>query len=154
MSHIARVQVNVTNLDDLAAACRRIGLELVRGRTEYGWCKLDDTGALAYQRRSECQHAICLPEAAAREAMTGRASWIPHSLGVGPRSDGQPGYELLYEDSWDSYTSALMTRVGPGCRALSQSYSAVAAIRTAQQQGFAVVEQPLPNGKIKLAFRK
>lgn len=170
MSHVATVDVEITNLDDLDAACKRIGLELVRGQTEYRWYgahvgdyplpdgfSVDDLG--------KCEHAIRVPLDSPfyllSPSVVGNVviSEIPYEIGVVRRRDGKPGFQLL----WDFYRGGVGLNEfvgGPKSNhdgkmpKLKQSYAFAAASRVAKQRGFRVLEQQLPNGSVRMLLTK
>ena len=52
MSHIAKIELEVTDLDSLIRACQHIGLNLVRGKTTFKW----------FNGNGKCDHAIEIPD--------------------------------------------------------------------------------------------
>lgn len=146
MSHVATVDVQITNLDDLRAACQRLGLEFVEGQQTYRWYgrHVGDyplPEGFAASDLGKCEHAIRIP---------GNAS--AYEVGVVRRRDGKPGWSLM----WDFYAGGygLEKFVGNDCGLLRQSYATVAAVRTARQQGFQVQERTLASGEIKLVLSR
>lgn len=146
MSHVATVEIEIKNLDDLAKACERIGCELVRGKTSYKWFG-EHVGdypvpeGFSVADLGKCEHAIRV-----------RGNHQAYEIGVVRRRDGQPGWVL----HWDFFEGGygLENVVGQGCNKLKQSYAVVSAMRTARGQGFAVEEQRQADGRIKLVCRK
>lgn len=124
MSHIAKVDLHVKNLDDLETACRALGLELVRDQ---------QTFRNYNRRKTACEHAIRIP--ADRDA---------YEIGVVKRADGQPGYQL----AWDDYRGGLglVEKVGENCSLLKQQYALAVTQRYARQHGFSVTHQAGVNG--------
>lgn len=132
MSHIATVKLDVKDLDALAEAAGRCGLELARDQKTYRW----------YRRRPKgCDHAIRIPEGPQK-------SRDAYEIGVVKRDDG------TYELKWDPFAGGfgLVERAGRNCDALKQAYATVVAKKQLQRQaqGFRVQEQRLPNGVIRL----
>lgn len=147
MSHVTTVTVEVRDLDALAAACRRCGLELVRGQTSYRWYghHVGDYPLPAGFAESElgtCQHAIRVA-----------GSSTAYEIGVTARRDGRPGYALIW-DFFGRAGSELQQHAGPECTKLRQAYSVELATRQARRQGFTVTEQRQPDGTIRLVARK
>lgn len=152
MSHVATVDIEITSLDDLRAACQRLGLEFVEGQTTYEWFgeSVGDyplPAGIEAHELGTCLHAIRIPPAKAREVAK-RYGDDPYEVGVIQRRDGKPGYTLL----WDFFHGGfgLQDYVGEGCAKLKQAYAVTAATRVARQQGFRVQETVGSDGKIKL----
>src|SRR4051812_32472193 len=115
MSHVATVDVEIKDLDALDAACKKLGLELVRGQTTFRWygqhvgdypLPAGFTGA----DLGTCEHAVRVP---------GRAD--AYEIGVVRRRDGRSGWSLM----WDFYAGGygLMERVGENCQSLRREYA-------------------------------
>lgn len=142
MSHIAKIEIEVRDLDALAAACLRLGCALVRDQTTYAWFgrsvgdyPLPEGFTVADLGR--CQHAIRVPGAS-------------YEIGVVARRDGRQGFTLL----WDSWSSGGLERVlGPGAGRLVQAYGVEAATRAARRQGYAVTETVQDDGAVLLHVR-
>lgn len=157
MSHIAQVEIEVTNLDDLQQACQRLGLELVRGQQTYRWFgqSVGDSplpDGFAVEDLGRCDHAIRVSAAKASELSEIYGGQLPYEIGVVRRRDGKPGYVLF----WDFWCQGLGLEsvVGAGCGRLRQAYGICAARRTAVAQGFSVSERSLPNGSVQLICNK
>lgn len=174
MSHVATINVEIKSLDDLEAACRSLGLELVRDQKTYRWYgrSVGDyplPAGFAAEELGTCEHAIRVPLSVVGADRC-------YEIGVVKRRDGRPGYTLLWdffdggrcqfavgdcdgpgsvEDAdYNPHQTRLVQFVGGSGQKLVQSYARVAAIRTAQQQGFRVQEQRLQDGSIRLVFQK
>lgn len=146
MSHVATVDVRITSLDDLRAACQRLGLEFMEGQQTYRWYgrHVGDyplPAGFTAADLGKCEHAIRVPGSA--EA---------YEVGVVRCRDGKPGYMLVW-DFWNGGIG-LQDKVGEDCGLLRQSYATVAAVRTARQQGFHVQERKLASGEIKLVLSR
>ena len=156
MSHVAQVDVKIQSLDDLRAACKRIGLEFVEGQQTYRWYgrsvgdyplpdgfTADDLG--------KCEHAIRLPHGHASLRSDDRGAYT-YEIGVVRNKDGRPGWSLL----WDFFSGGfgLQEVVGENCNALKQAYAICAGKRAAQMKGFAVQEVKQANGSVKLICKK
>ncbi len=162
MSHVATVELDIKSLDDLDSACKRLGLELVRGKETYHWYgrsvgdyplpdgfTADDLG--------KCSHAIRVPPiAAARLAEQYRAEYgepmPPYEIGVVARRDGKPGFSLM----WDFFEGGfgLESIVGKDCMHLRQAYAISAATRAARMQGMQVREHKRADGSVQLVCSK
>lgn len=117
--------VEITDLDVLAEACRRLGLELVRGQRTYRWSGIHeavplppDLVAPGYQL-GQCDHAI-------------RVLGNPDAFEVGlvPATDGR-GYAVTWDFWRDGF--GLMAAVGRDCERLLSEYAAVARSRRRPQ---------------------
>jgi hypothetical protein len=162
LSHIATVELEIKSLDDLDSACKRLGLEFVRGQDRYR-CYFEPGTDADIRRQARqffdddeitklmpdgfsladmgrCQHAI-------RIAM-GNPNWQSdaHEIGVVQRRDGKPGFVLLMDGFCDRLTSF----VGRAGEKLRQAYATAAATRSARQQGFRVTEHAKADGSIQL----
>lgn len=173
VSHVATINVEIKSLDDLEAAAKSIGLELVRGQRTYRWYgrSVGDypvPQGFAADELGTCDHAIRVP-------LSVDGADRCYEIGVCGRRDGKPGFVLLW-DNWNSgkcsYSTgldadegrtdwtvntsrtSLVQFVGDAGQKLTQSYARVAAIRAGQQQGFQVQEQRLADGSIRIVFQK
>ena len=137
MSHVAKVDVEILNLDWLAQACQRLGLELLRDQKRF----------FAFRDR-KCDHAIRVA------GLTGQAALDKvsrtYEIGVLASKDGQPGYSLSFDLFMGG--NGLQKRVGDKCQRLAQAYTAVATRETARRQGMRVREQQLEDGSIRLVL--
>lgn len=139
MSHVATVDVEIKNLDWLEKACRKIGLEFVRGQTKF----------FAYANR-KCEHAIRVAGLTGQEDLV--KALRTYEIGVTERKDGLPGYLLSFD--MHAGGNGLKAIVGEKCSKLVQAYTTVAARETAQRQGMRVSEQRLADGSIRLVLSK
>ena len=146
MSHVATVDVNITDLDALQAACNRLGLELRRGQQTYKWFghSVGDypiPQGFTAEDLGKCEHAIVVP-----------GHEDAYDIGVIKRRDGRPGFCL----QWDFFAGGygMQDRVGENCNKLAQSYAVCAASKAAQRNGFQVQEQLRADGSIALNFSK
>ena len=125
MSHVAKIDIEIRDLDALGAACRRVEGELLREQTHYS----------SYQQGLTCDHAI-------------RFAGCRYEVGVTRRAEG--GYDL----NWDDYApGGLLARLGPGAGKLVQAYGVEAATRAARRQGYAVTETVQSDGAVLLHVR-
>ena len=72
MSHVATIDIEVTDLGTLAAAAKRLGMELVQGQKTYRWFA---------GRQGDCEHAVRIP-----------GDNKAYEIGVVKRTDGRLGY--------------------------------------------------------------
>jgi hypothetical protein len=133
MSHTARVKVEFRNLEHLAEACRRVGLELVENQTTF------------YHGR-ECLHAVRAKSAEQLRACAEAHIACEFPIGLQAARSGK-GFDLVFESMQSSFCR-------PAAMQLKQSYAAVAAVAAARKQGFRVQERRLETGEIKLVFSK
>lgn len=102
MSHMAAIELHVTDIDDLEAACNVLGLQLDRGRSNWRWFgswendyHASDAAYLAAginpKEYGKCaDHVITIP-----------GDKYCYEIGVVRRRDGKPGWVLVY-DFWGS----------------------------------------------------
>ena len=130
MSHIESVNVTITNLEALKAACGRMGAEFVENKKSYNWFGVsvgdypiphgftkDDLG--------KCEHAIRVPGVVAE-------------VGVVKQKDGK-GYTLLYDFYGNSSAhdgGRLKEKFGTGLTKLVDQYSLAALQRKAKAKGY------------------
>lgn len=165
MSHVSTVELHVTSLDDLKAACKRLGLEWRENQTSYRWWgrSVGDTPlpeGFAESDLGHCQHAIGIPN----DLLTHTCSYGPvageelrkipgaYEIGVIRRRDGKPGY-VLQADFYDG-GYGLEAIAGANCSKLKQAYATEVAKRQAIKSGFRVQERKLPNGATQLVCVK
>lgn len=144
MSHVADVEMCVTDLDACEAACARLGFKLVRGQTSYNWFGewlndwTSERAAGLRGRKPEdfgkCEHAIVI-EGADDHA---------YQIGLVPRLDGQPGWDAIY-DAWGS-GHELERLGGVGLSTLSEEIGAEVALRQLMSAGFICQRQDVKAG--------
>lgn len=152
MSHVATVDIEVRDLDSLAAACSRVGLELVRNQNTYKWYgeSVGDTpipAGFTAEDLGNCEHAIRVPGQAALEKHR-----QAYEIGVVRRRDGRPGFTLMY-DAFGTHGRALEALAGAGCAKLKQAYAAIVSAKTARLRGHQVTERLRADGSIELTLR-
>lgn len=146
MSHVATVDLEIRDLDALAEAAKRIGLELVRGQQTYRWWG-HSVGDYAMPEGfteddlGKCQHALVVEGA---DAGT-------YEVGVVKRRDGRAGFVL----QWDFYAGGhgLEAVVGEGCAKIKQAYATVVAAKQLRRQGYSVTETVNADGAVILQAR-
>jgi hypothetical protein len=139
MSHVAKIAIEIKDLETLDAACTRLGGTLVRGKTHYKWFgrSVGDyplPEGYAAADLGQCEHAIRVPGAR-------------YEIGVVRRRDGKPGYQLLW-DSWGD--GGLERQLGQGAGKLVQAYGIEAAKRAARTRGYHVEEHAKEDGSVVL----
>jgi len=145
MSHVTEIKTEIKDLDALAQAAEKLGLELVRGQKNYRWygkyigdaplpegMTTDDLG--------NCEHALRV-----------RSKPRAYEVGIVKAKDGK-GYTLLF-DYWNG-GNGLMQHIGDNAGKLTQRYAAETAIKQARRQGFQVKETVGTDGKIRIIARR
>ena len=130
MSHLAKIQLQIKDLQALRLAAAARGLELVEGATSFKW----------YQGQGKCDHKLRL-----KDSRGGMA----YEIGL-VKSEDRPGYELL----WDDFDQSLKAAAGVGGGALKQEYGAAVAQRYYESEGFTVHRTLSSDGKIVLTADK
>lgn len=142
MSHVAKIQLQISDLDALDAACRELGLTLNRDQRTYQWFgthvgdyPLPD--GFTQHDLGHCEHAIKVPG----------TSW---EIGVA-RARGHSHYTLLF-DFYGSLGQPISKAIGgnEGTK-LKRAYATHAAIQQAKKQGWTYTRRDL-NGKTKLTI--
>ena len=142
MSHITEISVEIKDLDSLEAACKEMGLELVRGQARYKWFGRFVGGApmpagMTEAEMGRCNHAIRIP---------GNAQ--AYEIGVCQ----QGGNFVLRWDSWQG-GYGMQDIVGKDAGKLSQAYAVQVASKQARRQGMSVVQTRLADGRVQLRCR-
>lgn len=147
MSHVATIDLHITDLDALELACKSLGLELIRGKTEYKWYgrHVGDyplPAGFSKDELGKCEHAIRVSSGTASQNSNA------YEVGVCKRKDGKPGYTLL----WDFYAGGLGLEKAIGANAgkLKQNYSAQVACKQLRKQGMRVAMRQDEKGNIKI----
>ena len=116
MSHLAKIELEVTDLESLSIACRQIGLNLVRGKTSFKWFNGD----------GECSHAIVVPGAR-------------YEIGLVLNED-------KYELQTDFFDKGIEAAIGKNGGLLKQSYAVERTRSEALKKGYRVIEKQTDNG--------
>lgn len=142
MSHVAKIQLQITDLDALDAACRELGLTLNRDQRTYKWFgrHVGDyplPEGFTQHDLGRCEHAIKVPGTA----------W---EIGVA-RARGHSHYTLLF-DFYGTQGQPISKAIGgnEGTQ-LKRAYATHAAIQQAKNQGWTYTRRDL-NGKTKLTI--
>ena len=132
MSHVAKIELEINDLDALKAACQRLGMEFRCGQTSYAWYG-EYVGdyplpeGLTVRDLGKCDHAIHVPDAA-------------YEVGI-LRRDKK--YLLL----WDFWGEGGLERVlGHNAGRLKQAYAIERARREALRKGYRMTESRTKNG--------
>ena len=124
MSHIARIELEVTDLESLSKACHEIGLNLVKGKTTFKWFNGD----------GKCNHAIEVPGAS-------------YEIGL-IKVEKDKGY-ILQTDFFDK---GIEKAIGKNGGLLKQRYAIQRTKTEAKRKGYRVIEKQTDNG-IRLHVR-
>jgi hypothetical protein len=132
MSHIARIELEITDLDALKAACRRLGLEFRCDQRSYAWYgeyqgDYPLPEGISVQDLGQCDHAIHVPGA-------------DYEVGILKRDNK---YLLLW-DFWDE--GGLERTLGRNAGRLKQAYAIERTRREAVRKGYRITEAKIRNG--------
>ena len=136
MSHLAKIELEITDLNALDRACKKLGFELAREQKTYKWfgrwvgdAPLPE--GLDRNKLGECEHAIKVPGA-------------KYEVGVIKRDSGK--YSLLF-DEWVS--GGLVPKIGKDGGKIKQHYAIEKAKIEAIRKGYRIRERVVDN-KIQL----
>ena len=115
MSHISKIELEVTDLESLDRACNHIGLTLNRNQRTFKW----------YDGNGQCDHAIRIPGAS-------------YEIGL-IKKDGK--YQLQ-TDFWDDKISEV---IGENGGLLKQRYAVEQTRTQAIRNGYRVIERQIDN---------
>lgn len=134
MSHIATVEIEFKDLDCLAKACTKCGVELRRDQKQFTWYN---------GNVSDCDAAIAVPGnkqayeiGVHLEGGKIRLSYDPFCGGYGMQK------HVAFEDDLR------------GLGKLQQAYAVEVARKQAKKQGFSVREQVQADGRVKLTLSR
>jgi hypothetical protein len=116
MSHISKIELEVKDLGILSQACKKLGLEFIKGQRNYKW----------YGKEAQCDHAIKVPGA---------------DYEIGVINNG--GH---YELNCDFYDQSIEKVIGKRGGGLKQSYAVEKTRIEARKKGYSVVEIQTQNG--------
>jgi hypothetical protein len=117
MSHISKIELEVKDLGTLGQACRRLGLELIKGQRTFKWFGAED---------GKCDHAIKVPGST-------------YEIGV-LKVDNGFGLQCDY------YDPAIGKAVGQNGGLLKQAYAVERTKVEARRKGYTVIEKATPQG--------
>lgn len=139
MSHVAKIEIAIKDLDTLKGACRELGLEFMAEQKVFEWYG-NSVGdypipeGFTAADMGRCDHAIRVPGAR-------------YEIGVVHRNGR---YHLL----WDFYRAGGLERVlGKGACKLRQAYSVERVRREAKLKGYHVQERKTERG-IRMVLTK
>ena len=142
MSHVATLELEIRDLDALAAACEPLGLELIRDQKIYNWYgrSVGDSAlpvGFTAEDLGKCDHVIRIKGTKMNGEINHR---MPYEIGLVTRRDGKAGFCMM----WDTYMGGggLVEKVGgESADLLRQGYAVEVAVRIAKRQGFRVVKK-------------
>lgn len=123
MSHISKIELEVNDLNTLNSACKRLGLQLVKGQKTFKWFG---------QKAGDCDHAIIVPEA-------------EYEIGI-------TSVNGIYELQCDYYDHNIGKAIGESAGLLKQAYAAEKTKTEARRKGYCVIEKQTDTG-IRLHVR-
>jgi hypothetical protein len=138
MSHVSKIELEIKDLGTLAAACKRLGIELRKGQRQYKWfgSYIGDhplPEGFTQSDLGKCDHAIHVPGA-------------EYEIGVVRRGNS---YILLW-DFWRS--GGLEEKLGKNAGLLKQAYTIEKARIEARRKGYTVIEKKTDSG-VRLYLR-
>jgi hypothetical protein len=142
MSHVAVIEIEVTDLAALAAACQRLRFAFRENQKTYKWYGRWEGDyplpeGFSQEDLGKCDHAIRVPGA-------------DYEVGVA-KARRKPGYQLL----WDFWSQGGLTeKLGQKGEKLVQAYGVEKAKREARRQGFSVYETTREDGSVRLTLTR
>ena len=122
MSHIQTIEVEITDLQALKSACKRLNLEWKQDQKTFKW----------YQGQSKCDHAIKVPAAT-------------YEIGVLKNAD-RKGFTLQV----DYYDRKVTEKIGQLGGLFKQAYALEIAKSAAIRKGYSVKEHKINERQIEL----
>lgn len=164
MSHVATVELEVKDLECLARAATRLGLEFREGQQTYHWWgqHVGDypvPEGFTVEDLGHCEHAIGWPgiDHGGKNYLNGDSGFgdsTHYEIGVRRRRDAHgrelPGYVLL----WDFMDQKLVTQIGENGNQLKQAYAVEVALKQARLQGFSSHAVQRADGSVRLVLGK
>lgn len=153
MSHVATVDLKITDLTALETAVKRLGGELVRNQKTYNWWGRSEGDypipeGMTAEDLGKCEHVIRVPG-------------VRYEIGI-VKNKKAPGYILAYDffgwgDGRDATGNVpdgakLHEQFGEGLTKLKQGYAVARAEIAARAKGLSVQKQTLKDGTIKLVL--
>jgi hypothetical protein len=131
LSHISKIELEITDLESLKAACKRLGFTFQEYQKAYQWygrwvgdTKLPE--GILESDLGKCDHAIKVPDCL-------------YEIGVVRKGTK---YLLLW-DSW--HKGGLEKKIGAGACVLKQSYAVERVKREALRKKYRICEQNINN---------
>ncbi len=127
MSHIAKIELEINDLETLKKACERLGLEFIENQKTYQWYGTwvgdsEMPEGITVNDLGKCDHAIRVPGA---------------QYEIGIVSKGRK-YTLLW-DFW--HQGGLEQKLGKNAGRLKQAYAVERVRKEARLKGYRICEQ-------------
>lgn len=151
MSHIATIDVEVSDLNALHLACRRLGLYLDVNASTYRWFgeRVGDEPlpeGITVEQLGKCHSKITIP-----------GDDTCYEVGVVCVQPGRPGirstYRLLW-DFWGPEGRKMQEKIGERGQKLKHAYAVEAAKIVARINGHSIKETQRADGSTQLEFTK
>jgi hypothetical protein len=143
MSHVISMKVKINDLECLARAAKRCGLELVKDQKTYKWWgrSVGDypiPAGFTAQDLGKCDHAIRIP-----------GNSHSYEIGVVKNKTG-PGYVLLFDFYGQEKT--LIPKVGKNGELLEMAYAVEIAKKDMISQGYTIRERINRHGDVIIEY--
>jgi len=157
MSHVSECKTVYRNLNDVEAAAKRLGGELVRGQKSIRWYNRFVDDSTEWRRmfsEEEANKIAAMPKSQRVKIINKKMSGCDHAIkfkGVGYEVGVWTQPDGTYRLRWDGYDSSLNRKMG-GYEGghFAQAYGVEAAKRAARRKGWRTVEKPRADGQIEL----
>jgi hypothetical protein len=132
LSHIAKIEIEIRDLEALKEACKRLGFNFMNNQKHYAWYgKIVGNDPLpegfTEEDLGKCTHAIQIPSAS-------------FEIGVVEKDNS---YQLL----WDSWIhGGLQKAIGKDAGILKQAYAVESVKREARKKGYRLTEKKMKHG--------
>ena len=132
MSHIAKIEIEIRDLEALKEACKRLGFNFKTNQKYYAWYGIKVGNDLLPEGLTEndlgkCTHAIQIPSAS-------------FEIGVVEKDNS---YQLM----WDSWIhGGLQKAIGKDAGILKQAYAVESVKREARKKGYRLTEKKMKHG--------
>ena len=139
MSHIAKIELEIRDLQSLKDACKKLGFHFMENQKHYRWYgkwvgnqPLPD--GISEDDLGKCNHAIHIPAAV-------------FEIGIVKKDNS---YQLL----WDSWIGGgLQKAIGKDAGVLKQTYAIESVKRAARKKGYRLIEKRMKKGvRLSLSF--
>ncbi len=132
MSHISKIEVRIDSMEDLKAACKRLGFEFRQNQTTYKWYGkwVGDSPlpeGVTEEDLGKCHHAIHVPG-------------CKFEIGIFSVNN----HFMLLWDDW--YTGGLKKKIGKHAGLLIQAYSVAKIKREAIRKSYRITEKKTTQG--------
>jgi hypothetical protein len=142
MSHVACIDIEITDLEALESACERLGWKLVKEAKTFKWFGkwVDD-----YHSQDAAYHHGINPEDYGKCAHKIKVPGCGYEIGLLEQEDGS------FKAIFDFYDKKLEQAVGgKTCSKLKQLYGVEKTKKECIKKGFKVKEKKLKDGKLQL----